>query len=209
MAIDERLQASPLPLPAAPVATRGATAPAAALGVRRSGRTPLADSFQRLLHDRVAMFGLALVLGMGLAAIFAPALTKHDPLAQELVQRLKPPSAQHYFGTDNLGRDVFSRVLYGGRISMRVGLVSVVLGVAIGAFLGLLAGYGGRWADSLISRVMEIVLAFPSTLLAIAIVAARGPGIENTMVAVGIVSIPIYARLMRSSVIALKERDFV
>jgi peptide/nickel transport system permease protein len=155
------------------------------------------------------MFGLALVLIMGLAAVFAPALAKYDPIAQELVQRLKPPSAQHYFGTDNLGRDVFARVLYGGRISMRVGLVSVVLGVVVGALLGLLAGYGGRWADSLISRVMEIVLAFPSTLLAIAIVAARGPGIENTMVAVGIVSIPIYARLMRSSVIALKERDFV
>jgi len=163
----------------------------------------------RLVRDRVAMFGLALILIMTLGAIFAPRLAKYDPIGPELIQRLKPPTAAHYFGTDNLGRDVFARVLYGGRISLRVGLVSVSLGVVAGAFLGLVSGYGGWLADSAISRVMEVLLAFPSTLLAIAIVAARGPGIENTMVAVGVVSVPVYARLMRASVIAIKEREFV
>jgi peptide/nickel transport system permease protein len=169
----------------------------------------LADAAQRLVRDRAAMVGLALVVMMTLLAIAAPAVARYDPIEQELVQRLKPPSAAHWFGTDNLGRDVFARVVYGGRISLRVGFVAVVLGVVAGSLLGLLAGYGGRVTDTLISRVMEIVLAFPSTLLAIAIVAARGPGIDNTMMAIGAISIPIYARLMRSSVLAIKEREFV
>ena len=155
------------------------------------------------------MFGLLVILLMALLAIFAPLVSRQDPLAQELVQRLKPPTSAHWFGTDNLGRDVFSRVLHGGRISLRVGIVSVVAGAFIGSLLGLIAGYAGRVADTAISRTMEIVLAFPSTLLAIAIVAARGPGIENTMMAISVIIIPIYARLMRSSVLALKERDFV
>src|SRR3954454_4577241 len=145
MAIDERLSAlgrSPLPVPVASAGIAGTSAAApAALDVRRPGRTPLSDALYRLLRDRVAMFGLALILLMLAGAVFAPALAKYDPLAQELVQRLKPPSATHYFGTDNLGRDVFARVLYGGRISLRVGLVSVVLGVFVGALLGLFAGY--------------------------------------------------------------------
>jgi len=146
---------------------------------------------------------------MAFLAVGAPLITRQNPLEQELVQRLKPPTAQHLFGTDNLGRDVFSRVLHGGRVSLRVGFVSVALGAFVGSLLGLVAGYGGRLADTAISRTMEIVLAFPSTLLAIAIVASRGPGIENTMMAIGVMSIPVYARLMRSSVLTLKERDFV
>ncbi|HEU5318034.1 MAG TPA: ABC transporter permease, partial [Chloroflexota bacterium] len=161
------------------------------------------------LHDRAALAGLAIIGGMALLAVFAPLVSRHDPLAQELVQRLKPPTGAHWFGTDNLGRDVFSRVLHGGRISLRVGFVSVAAGAFVGSLLGLIAGYAGRVADSVISRVMEIVLAFPSTLLAIAIVAARGPGIENTMMAISAISVPVYARLMRSSVLALKERDYV
>lgn len=155
------------------------------------------------------MAGLAIIAAMTLLAIFAPLPGRYDPIAQELVQRLKPPTSAHWFGTDNLGRDVFSRVLHGGRISLRVGFVSVAVGAFIGSILGLLAGYVGRIADTAISRTMEIVLAFPSTLLAIAIVATRGPGIENTMMAISVISIPVYARLMRASVLALKERDFV
>jgi peptide/nickel transport system permease protein len=141
--------------------------------------------------------------------VAAPALAHHDPVEQALLERLKAPSGAHPFGTDNLGRDVFARVLYGGRISLRVGILAVALGAVVGTLLGLLAGYAGRVADTVISRLMEVVLAFPATLLAIAIVAARGPGIENTMLAIGLIGIPVYARLVRASVLSLKERDFV
>jgi peptide/nickel transport system permease protein len=146
---------------------------------------------------------------MVLLAVAAPLVAPYDPLEQTLVKRLHPPSFEYPFGTDDLGRDVLSRVIYGGQISLRVGVISVALGTVTGAILGLVAGYAGRWVDSAISRSMEIVLAFPGTLLAIAIVAARGPGLQNTMFAVGLVSVPIYARLMRGSVLALREREFV
>ena len=175
----------------------------------RQARGLAADALHRLLRDPAAMVGLVIVLLMAGMAVAAPLVPRHDPLKQALVERLKPPSQNHPFGTDNLGRDVYSRVVYGGRISLRVGIFAVVVGAIAGTLLGLLAGYGGRVTDSVISRSMEIVLAFPSTLLAIAIVAARGPGIENTMLAIGLISIPVYARLSRASVIALKERDFV
>lgn len=155
------------------------------------------------------MAGLALVTLMAALALLAPAVGRYGPTEQQLVQRLQPPSTTHYFGTDNLGRDVFSRVLHGGRISLRVGVVAVGLGLAVGTALGLLAGYAGSAADAMIMRLMDVMLAFPGTLLAIAIVAARGPGLENTMFAVGIVSVPVYARLMRASVLALKQREFI
>jgi peptide/nickel transport system permease protein len=207
VAIDERATASPLPLP---LVVPGSVTPDTGLGpARRAGRGPLSDALRRLARDRAAMAGLLIVLVMVGLAVAAPLVARQDPVEQVLVQRLKPPTGAHYFGTDNLGRDVFARVVYGGRISLRVGLIAVGLGVMVGALLGLLAGYGGRLADSAISRTMEVVLAFPPTLLAIAIVAARGPGLENTMMAIGLVSIPVYARLMRSSVLALKEREYV
>jgi peptide/nickel transport system permease protein len=182
-------------------------------GQRRQGRSAprslTSDALHRLLRDRAAMAGLLIVCAMAVLAIGAPIFARSDPVEQTLAQRLKPPSPAHPFGTDNLGRDVYSRVLYGGRLSLRVGIVAVVLGAVVGTLLGLVAGYAGRVADSTISRVMEVILAFPSTLLAIAIVAARGPGIENTMLAIGLISIPIYARLTRASVLSLRERDFV
>lgn len=184
-------------------------APPALVVTPRPARGPLGDALRRLAHDGPAVVGLVIVLLMVVMAAAAPLIARQDPIEQTLVQRLKPPSASHLFGTDNLGRDVFARVLYGGRISLRVGLIAVALGAGLGTFLGLLAGYGGRIADSVISRTMEVLLAFPSTLLAIAIVAARGPGLENTMLAIGIIGVPIYARLTRASVLALKERDFV
>ncbi|MFM8532932.1 MAG: ABC transporter permease [Acidimicrobiia bacterium] len=177
--------------------------------VVRKRRTPLTDAWARLRRDRAALVGFALLASMIVLAIAAPFIVRHDPLEQELLQRMKPPSAEYLFGTDDLGRDVFSRVLYGGRISLRVGITAVILGTAIGAFLGSVSGYAGGWLDSVISRAMEIVLAFPGTLLAIAIVAARGPGLENTLLAVGLVSVPVYARLMRASVLSLREREFV
>lgn len=191
-----------------------AAAPAIGVGgadaaVVRKRRTPLTDAWARLRRDRAALVGFALLTSMILLAMAAPLVAQHDPLDQELLKRMKPPSAEYLFGTDDLGRDVFSRVLYGGRISLRVGITAVILGTTIGALLGSVAGYAGGWVDSLISRAMEIVLAFPGTLLAIAVVAARGPGLENTLLAVGLVSVPVYARLMRGSVLSLREREFV
>jgi peptide/nickel transport system permease protein len=187
-----------------------APAPAPRLGTTSPrARSLTSDAVHRLFRDRAAVAGLVIILVMTLLAVFAPLVARQDPLEQTLTQRLQPPSANHLFGTDNLGRDVFSRVIYGGRISLRVGVVAVLLGAATGTLLGLLAGYGGRATDSVISRSMEVVLAFPSTLLAIAVVAARGPGIENAMFAIGLISVPIYARQTRASVLSLKERDFV
>jgi peptide/nickel transport system permease protein len=194
----------------APAGAPAASVPAPRLGApSRRARSLTSDAAHRLLRDRAAVAGLCIILLMSALAVFAPLVARQDPLEQALTQRLRPPSASHYFGTDNLGRDVFSRVIYGGRISLRVGVVAVALGAAAGTLLGLLAGYGGRATDSVISRSMEVILAFPSTLLAIAVVAARGPGIENAMLAIGLISVPIYARQTRASVLSLKERDFV
>lgn len=169
----------------------------------------LADVLRRLWRSNLARVGLGIVIFFVLMATLAPLLTPYSPIDQTLIQRLKPPSAAHPFGTDNLGRDVMSRVIHGARISMLVGITSVVLGLFIGTFLGLLAGYLAGWVDTVSMRAMDIMLAFPATLLAIAIVAARGPGLPNTMLAVGVVQIPIYARIMRGTVLAMKEREYV
>lgn len=169
----------------------------------------LADVLRRLWRSNLARVGLGIVIFFVLMATLASLLTPYSPIDQTLIQRLKPPSAAHPFGTDNLGRDVMSRVIHGARISMLVGITSVVLGLFIGTFLGLLAGYLAGWVDTVSMRAMDIMLAFPATLLAIAIVAARGPGLPNTMLAVGVVQIPIYARIMRGTVLAMKEREYV
>ena len=142
-------------------------------------------------------------------ALVGPYLVPQDPLAQSLSERLQPPSPDHPFGMDNLGRDVMSRVVSGSRISLTVGLVAVLLALVAGTLLGLVAGYLGGWPEGLVMRLMDIILAFPATLLAIGIVAARGPGLFNTMLAIGVVNIPVYARVTRSSVLAIKEREFV
>jgi peptide/nickel transport system permease protein len=176
---------------------------------RAAIRSPWRDAWRRLLANRAAVAGMGLIgLFVGLA-VLAPLIATHSPIEAQLQDRFKPPSAEHLFGTDNLGRDVFSRVLYGARISLWVGVFSVLLGLVSGSLIGLVSGYVGGWLDGLAMRLMDIVLAFPRTLLAIAIVATRGPGLENTMLAIGIVSIPIYARLARSMVLSLKERDYV
>src|SRR5262249_11582269 len=167
------------------------------------------DVGRRLLRNRSGLIGLGVVGFFVLLALVGPLLVPHDPLAQSLTERLQPPSADHPFGTDNLGRDVLSRVVSGSRISLTVGLVAVLLALLSGALLGLVAGYLGGWSDGLVMRLMDVILAFPATLLAIGIVSARGPGLFNTMLAIGVVSIPIYARVTRSSVLAIKEREFV
>jgi peptide/nickel transport system permease protein len=141
--------------------------------------------------------------------LLAPLIAPYSPTAQKVTNRLKPPSAQHWFGTDELGRDVFSRVLHGARVSLPVALAVVAMTGTVGILLGSVAGYAGGLADEIIMRVADAVLAFPSLILAIAITAALGPGLLNAALAIALVLWPEYARLVRSQVIALREMEFV
>jgi peptide/nickel transport system permease protein len=159
-------------------------------------------------HPRVAIGGVLLFILL-FAAIFAPLLTPYDPIAVDASHGLEAPSLAHPFGTDDLGRDVLSRVIYGARVSLSVGVISVTIGLVVGVSLGLLAGYlGGAW-DLLIMRAIDALLAFPALVLAISITAALGPQIQNAMIAIGIVAIPAYTRLTRGQVLAMREREFV
>jgi peptide/nickel transport system permease protein len=154
-------------------------------------------------------------LGAGILAVFlivsavGPALAPADPVEQDLARRLAPPSRLHLLGTDEFGRDVLSRLIHGTRISLLVGLVSVGIGVVLGGTIGLVAGYFGGWVDNLGMRFMDIALAFPSILLAIIVVAVLGPGLFHAMIAVGIVGVPQFARLVRSQVLTVRAQPFV
>jgi peptide/nickel transport system permease protein len=163
---------------------------------------------RRFLRDPGTLLGSTLVLLLLLMALFAPLLAG-NPLEQDLSARLKPPGPQHFLGTDQLGRDVFSRVLIGSRISLYIGFLVVLLSLSVGALVGLLAGtLGGLW-DDILMRLTDIFLAFPALILAMAISAALGPSLTNVMIAVAAVSWPNYARLMRAQVLSLKGLDFV
>jgi peptide/nickel transport system permease protein len=164
-------------------------------------------SFRRFRRHRLAVIGLILLAIFVVAALFAPFLAPYDPRKQFFSERLKGPSSKHYLGNDQFGRDILSRILYGGRLSMIVGFVSVILGLFLGGMLGLLAGYFRR-LDNLIMRLMDILLSFPSILLAIAVVTILGPGLINVMIAVGIRSIPSYARIVRSTVLVIKKMPY-
>ncbi len=163
----------------------------------------------RLSRSFTAKLGLGIMLAFVVLAMFAGLISGYAPNDQELVERLKPPAAAHILGTDQLGRDVFTRVIYGGRYSLTVGIVTVAGALLIGSLLGLLAGFAGGRTDAAIMRGMDILLAFPGILLAIAIVSTRGPGLGNTMLAVAIVNVPIYARLVRSTALSVREREYV
>jgi peptide/nickel transport system permease protein len=142
-------------------------------------------------------------------ALAAPAVAPHEPLKQNFRAAMQPPSSQHWFGTDDVGRDILSRVIYGARISLRVGLISVAIGGGAGVLLGIMAGFYGRWLDNIIMRLIDVLLAFPGLLLALAIVAVLGPGLFNVMIAVGIGSIPTYTRMARATTLSIRERDYV
>jgi peptide/nickel transport system permease protein len=144
-----------------------------------------------------------------LLALFAPLIAGHDPLAQNLADQATAPSAQHLMGTDKLGRDLFSRVVYGARISIRVGFIAVGIAMSVGASIGMLAGYRGGFFDDALMAGMDVMLAFPSIILAIGITTILGPSIDNVMLAVGIVAVPQYARLARSSVLGVKEMEYI
>ena len=153
--------------------------------------------------------GLVLVAFLAFTALFAPLLAPADPLKQVLSSRLKPPSAEHWMGTDQLGRDVLSRMIYGARISLLIGIVGVGLAAGIGVFVGLFAGFTGGWLDEGLMRLTDVFLAFPALILAMAISGALGPSLTNAMIAIAIVSWPVYARLVRGQVLALRELEYV
>ena len=164
---------------------------------------------KRAFHNVGAVIGIALLLLVTLVGIFSPQLSPYDPLALDLSQKFQPPSRQHLFGTDELGRDVFSRIVMGTRISFQVaGEVLLIAGI-IGIFLGIIAGFRGGIADEIIMRAADIFLAFPSFLLAMAIVAALGASIQNAILAIAIAWWPRYARLLRGQVLAVKNMPFV
>lgn len=171
--------------------------------------SPWRDGWKQLRKNRLAIIGFAIILFFILVAIFAPLFTSYSYDQQNLADRLHPPSKEYLLGTDHLGRDIFTRIAYGARVSLQVGFFAVTGALVFGSLLGILAGYFGRWIDMLISRIFDIMLAFPSILLAIAIVAILGPSLENALLAIAVVNIPIFGRLVRSRVISLREEEFI
>ena len=180
-------------------------------------------AWRRLLRRKTGVFGLSIIGTLVVIAVFAPLIAPYDPtevlIGKEDVKRRDPPcvhllgcdadTPQHILGLDGNVRDQFSRIVYGSRVSLALGFLIVGLAFSVGSLLGAIAGFWGGWPDNVIMRFMDVILGFPALLLAIAIVAALGPGLRNTMLAIAIVSVPAYARVMRSSVISIRELDFV
>jgi peptide/nickel transport system permease protein len=167
------------------------------------------DVLRRWRRNRGAVAGTGVVLCLGLAAGFAGQLSPYDPIRQNLSIGLQPPSHAHLLGTDEFGRDVLSRIIFGTRIALEIGILAAVIALAVGVTLGLLAGYFGGWTDNVIMRFMDVMLGFPYLLLSMIIVAILGPSLVNAMIAVGIVNIPQYARLVRGSVLSVREREYI
>lgn len=163
----------------------------------------------RLWRNQLARVGLLISIVVILAAIFGPTLSPYDPVALNLGDRFQPPSWDHLMGADHLGRDIFSRVLYGARISLQVGIVSVALGTLVGLILGALAGYVGGRLDTAIMALMDAIYAFPAILLALVLVAVFKPGLVTVMTAIAIVRIPIFARTVRGSVLSEREKEYI
>ncbi|MEI6733841.1 MAG: ABC transporter permease [Comamonadaceae bacterium] len=173
------------------------------------GDTPGRRALRRLLRRRGAMLGLLIVLAFIVLAIFAPWIAPYDPVATSWSAVRAAPSAEYWFGTDEIGRDVLSRVVWGARASLLAGLVSVCISMALGVPVGLLAAYVGGWTDGLISRFTDSMLAVPFLILAIALAAFLGPSLSNAMIAIGVSATPIFIRLTRAQVLAVKVEDFV
>ena len=168
------------------------------------------ENWLQLKKNKSAMIGLGIILFFILIAFAAPVTAPFDPLEQDIDKRLSPPGTNGYIlGSDDFGRDILSRIMYGARISLLIGTISVSISLFFGLLFGLFSGYYGGWLDHLVMRSMDILLAFPYILLAIVIVAALGPSLPNAMIAIGIIGIPQYARIIRSSVLAEKEADYV
>ncbi len=173
----------------------------------RSGRVYIA--WQSFIQNRLAVFGLIIVAALILVALFAPWLSSHSPVGQNLQLRLQPPGATHWFGTDELGRDIYSRIAYGARTTLYiVGLVVIIVG-PVGLLVGTISGYFGGWIDAILMRITDVFLAFPRLILALAFVAALGPGIGNAIIAIAITAWPPYARVARAETITIRNSEFV
>ena len=166
-------------------------------------------TLRKLLRHRSATIGASIIIFFILVAIFAPLIATHDPRQANIIERLQGGSASHYLGTDKVGRDIFSRIVYGTRISLKVGFIAMTFSVGFGTFFGAIAGYYGGKLDNVIMRVMDIMLAMPSILLAMVIVTILGQSLTNAIIAVSIVYIPQYARILRAAVLKVRELDYV
>ena len=174
-------------------------------------RSMALEIWRRLRKNKMAMLGLVILVMLALTAIFADVIADYDTkvIAQDIKNRLQGPSMEHWCGTDEFGRDIFARLVHGSRVSLVVGLISVSISLLMGGALGAIAGYYGKTADNIIMRIMDIFLAVPSILLAMTIVAALGTSLINVMLAIGVSGIPGYARIVRASVMSIKDQEFV
>ena len=170
---------------------------------------PWKEAWYSFKKSKSALVGTGIVVFFVILAVIGPLLAPYEMNGQSLANRLQPPSAEHWFGTDDLGRDIFSRILYGARISLTVGFTAVILSAVMGSFLGIIAGYYGRWVDTIISRIFDIMLAFPSILLAIAVVSILGPNLQNALIAIAIINVPTFGRLIRSRVLMIKQEEYI
>jgi peptide/nickel transport system permease protein len=171
--------------------------------------SPLREAWRRLKMNRAAICGLAVIVVLVTSALMAPWIAPYDPAKMDVRARLQGPSLEHVLGTDNFGRDIFSRIVYASRISLVIGFVAVGIGALFGGIAGAVSGYYGRWLDSLLMRAMDVLLSIPQIILAIAIVGAMGASLLNLMIAVGISVLPRYARLVRASAMSLRDMEFI
>jgi peptide/nickel transport system permease protein len=172
-------------------------------------RHPVVDFLRRFVRHRLAMVGFTIVAALVVVGLFGRALAPYDPLGMDFGALFAPPSWAHPFGTDEFGRDIFSRVLYGARVSLQVAFIAVGISGSAGVLLGLMAGFLGGWIDELVMRFMDVLFAFPAVLLAITIMAILGRGVGNAMIAIAIVYVPIFARVTRGAVISVRGREYV
>ncbi|MCP3418979.1 ABC transporter permease [Bradyrhizobium brasilense] len=189
--------------------TDAALSPLAPLAAAETLESPARRAWRRLIRRKGAVLGLAVIALFILLAVFAPLIVPYDPVATSWSLVRKAPSAQHWFGTDELGRDVFARIVFGARASLLAGVISVGIALAIGVPLGLVAGYRGGFIDALISRITDAMLACPFLILAIALAAFLGPSLSNAMIAIGVSATPIFIRLTRGQVMSVKVEDYV
>lgn len=171
--------------------------------------SPWREAFWQLRKNKLAVFGALIIIFFILVAIVAPFFTPYEYDELHAGERLTAPSTENWFGTDDLGRDIYTRIVYGARISLLVGFFAVTGALVMGTFLGIIAGFFGGWVDMLISRIFDVLLAFPSILLAIAIVAILGPSLQNALLAIAIINIPIFGRLVRSRVLSIREEEYI